>query len=137
MHTSRGPLIDALAELAPNRAVEVGIGDRPAVAAALDERGRRVTATDVVDRAVPDGVAFRREDVTDPDPSAYADVDLVYALNCPPELQSPLVDLADAVGARWAFTTLGADPVVVPASPRTVGNETLFVARSPEGPTGR
>lgn len=137
MHTSRGPLVDALAELAPNRAVEVGIGDRLDVAAALSERGRRVTATDVVDRSVPEGVTYRREDVTDPDPSAYAGVDLVYALNCPPELQSPLVDLADAVGARWAFTTLGADPAVVAASPRTVGNETLFVARSPAGPTRR
>lgn len=129
--------MDALAELAPDRAVEVGIGDRPDVAAALRERGRRVTATDVVDRAVPRGVTFRREDVTDPDPAAYADVDLVYALNCPPDLQVPLVDLADAAGATWAFTTLGTDPAVVPASPRTVGNETLFVGRSPGEPTRR
>jgi len=84
--------------------------------------------TDVVDRPVPDRVRFVRDDVTDPDPAVYADADLVYALNCPPELQRPLVDAAAAAGATWAFTTLGADPAVVDASPRTLPGETLFTA---------
>ena len=37
--------------------VEVGVGNRPDVAAALAERGVDVTATDIYERRVPDGVA--------------------------------------------------------------------------------
>ena len=128
-------LADALAEFAPDRAVEVGVGRRPDVAAALVDAGRTVTATDVVDRSVPDGVRFVRDDVTDPDPALYADADLLYALNCPPELQRPLVDAATAAEATWAFTTLGADPAVVDASPRTLPGGTLFTAPARKGDT--
>jgi hypothetical protein len=119
-------LADALAEYAPDRAVEVGVGARPAVTAALAARGRRVVATDVVERSVPDGVVFVRDDITDPDPNLYTDADLVYALRCPPELQRPLVAAAEWVDATWAFTTLGADPAVVPVRPRTLPGGTLF-----------
>ncbi|MFC7234554.1 UPF0146 family protein [Halosegnis marinus] len=126
MTDRRRALADALAALAPERAVEVGVGRRPDVAAALAERGRAVTATDVVARDVPEGVAFVRDDATDPDPAVYAEADLVYALNCPPELQRPLVAIAERAGAAWAFTTLGADPAVVEAAPRTLPGDTLF-----------
>jgi len=110
--------------------VEVGVGERHAVAAALAERGRTVTATDVHPRRVPDSVAFVLDDVTAPDRSAYADADVVYALNCPPELQRPLVDVARGVDADAAFTTLGADPAVVPAAAEALDGvrETLYVA---------
>jgi uncharacterized UPF0146 family protein len=121
-------LAAALVEFAPDRAVEVGVGRRPDVAAALAERGRTVAATDITERPVPDGVRFVRDDVTDPDPTVYAGADLVYALNCPPELQRPLVDAATGAEATWAFTTLGADPAVVDASPRTLPGGTLFTA---------
>jgi hypothetical protein len=124
--------------------VEVGVGERSEVAAALAARGATVTATDVAEpRCVaagsfPESVAFVRDDVTDPDPGVYADADLVYALNCPPELQRPLVDVARDAGADAAFTTLGADPAVVPASPEALSGvrETLFVANA-RGERGR
>jgi hypothetical protein len=110
--------------------VEVGVGERPAVALALAERGRSVTATDVHDRSLPDEVAFVRGDVTSPDLDVYRDADAVYALNLPPELQRPVVDVARAVGADALFTTLGADPVVVPATPEQLPGTrtTLYVA---------
>ncbi|SEW12144.1 UPF0146 family protein [Halobacterium jilantaiense] len=110
--------------------VEVGVGRRTAVAAALADRGRAVTATDVVERDVPDGVRFVVDDVTDPNPAVYEDADAVYALRCPPELQRALVSVTERAGADCLFTTLGGDPVVVPADPETVASGTLFAART-------
>jgi uncharacterized UPF0146 family protein len=120
-------VVDVLAGY--DRLVEVGVGRRPDVAAALAERGRDVTATDVHDRAVPDGVAFVRDDVTDPESSVYADADAVYALNCPPELHRPLVEAAGAADAACLFTTLGGDQPAVDVERRTVATGTLYVAR--------
>ncbi|MEF8777721.1 MAG: UPF0146 family protein [Natronomonas sp.] len=117
-------LVDRLARY--EELVEVGIGDRSAVAAALAERGCRVTATDIHDRTVPASVDFVRDDVTDPDPALYRGADAVYALNCPPELQGPLAAVSTDVGADCLFTTLGADPAVVDATPETLPEGTLF-----------
>lgn len=109
--------------------MEVGVGNRPDVAGTLAGRTRDVVATDVSERPVPDGVTFVRDDVTDPDPAVYRDADAVYALNCPPELQRPTRDLAHRIGAEFLFTTLGADPVLVPATPTTLADgRTLFEA---------
>ena len=116
-----------------SRAIEVGVGNRLGVARALADAGVAVTATDVVDRAVPDGVRFVRDDVTDPDPGVYADADIIYALNCPPELQRPLVAVARDAGACWAFTTLGGDPAVVASRPKTLPQETLFIPPEANG----
>jgi uncharacterized UPF0146 family protein len=134
-------LVARLAEY--DRLVEVGIGQRPGVAAALAERGRTVTTTDIRDRPTPGGVAFVRDDATDPDPAVYRGADAVYALRCPPELQRPLRAGAPAAGAGGPvvardagadclFTTLGADPAVVPATPTTLAETTLF--RATDGP---
>ena len=112
------------------RAVEVGVGRRPEVAAGLAARGVDVVATDVHRCEVPPGVSFAREDVTDPDPARYESADVVYALRCPPELQRPLRDAARLGDADCFFTTLGADPAVVPAEPETLDGVTLFRARS-------
>jgi uncharacterized UPF0146 family protein len=124
---TRDALVDALAAF--DTVVEVGIGHRTAVAAGLVERGVSVTATDIHERPVPDGVTFVRDDVTDPDPSVYADADAIYALNCPPELHRPMRDLAEAVDAAFLFTTLGGDPPTVPVDRQTLPGETLFVAK--------
>jgi len=126
------PLAAALAgPLRPGeRVVEVGVGRRTAVAAELAAAGHDVVATDVVDRETPAGVAFRRDDVTDPDPAVYEGAALVYALRCPPELQRPLVDAARSAGAACAFTTLGGDPAVVSVDRERAGNETLCRALS-------
>jgi uncharacterized UPF0146 family protein len=121
---SKVALVDRLS--GHDEVVEVGIGTRPDVAAGLAQEGCRVTATDVHDRDVPDGVEFVRDDVTAPDPAVYRDADVVYALNCPPDLQYPLVDVARAADAACLFTTLGADPAIVEATPETLPTETLF-----------
>jgi uncharacterized UPF0146 family protein len=116
-------LVDRLARYAT--LVEVGVGRRPDVAAALADRGRAVTATDVRGRDVPACVRFVRDDVTDPDRSVYRGADAVYARNCPPELQRPLADVARAVDAHCLVSTLGADPVVVAATPEQLPERTL------------
>ncbi|WP_267161211.1 UPF0146 family protein [Halovenus salina] len=109
--------------------VELGIGRRTSVAQALAVRGRDVTATDIRERSVPTGVSFACDDVTAPDHELYADADALYALNWPPELHRPAVELADAVDATFLFTTLGGDQPVVPVRRITVPGETLYIAR--------
>jgi uncharacterized UPF0146 family protein len=118
-----------------DRVVEVGVGRRPGVAAALAERGVDVTATDVRDRSPPEGVRFVRDDVTDPDLRVYRGVDALYARHCPPELQRPARDVARAVGAPFLFTTLGGDPALVEARRVNAGDGTVFVADAESGPT--
>ncbi|GGN06125.1 hypothetical protein GCM10009021_01310 [Halarchaeum nitratireducens] len=81
------------------------------------------------ERETPGGVRFVRDDVTAPDRGVYADADGVYALNCPPELHRPLAEVARTAGARCGFTTLGGDQPAVPVERRTIGPETLYVAR--------
>ncbi|MGM0371137.1 MAG: UPF0146 family protein [Halobacteriota archaeon] len=97
-----------------DRLVEVGIGFRTTVAAELVGRGVAVTAVDRVRRDVPAGVDFVLDDVTDPTWTGYGDVDAIYALRLPPELQGPAADLADAASIPLYFTTLGGDPVLIP-----------------------
>jgi hypothetical protein len=113
--------------------VEVGIGRRTAVAAALANEGATVTATDIHEQSVPAGVAFARDDVTAPDRSVYADADAIYALNLPPELHRPARDLAWSVDAVFLFTTLGGDQPAVAVDRETLPGETLYVARAPRG----
>lgn len=113
---------------AVDRAVEIGIGRRTAVAAELADSGVRVTATDVEDRSVPAAVEFVIDDVTAPDRSVYEGADVLYGLNLPPELQEPAAALAREVGATFRFTTLGGDPAVVPATPESIPGDTLFTA---------
>lgn len=97
------------------RLLEVGIGERSGVAAGLAAVGADLRATDVRERSVPDGVRFRLEDVTTVEElDEFHDVDVVYALNCPPELHRPLRELAERVGAACYFTTLGTDQPAIP-----------------------
>ena len=113
-----------------DRVVEVGIGRRTDVAAALAGRGVDVTATDVHDRESPANVRFVRDDIVDPDPDLYVDADAIYALNLPPELHQPALDVAREAGADFLFTTLGGDQPAVPVERRTIDAGTLYVARS-------
>ena len=132
MDDPRTQIVDRLARHA--RVVEVGIGRRPDVAAALAERGVDVTATDVVTRDVPESVSFVEGDVTDPDPAVYADADAVYALNCPPELHRPLRAVSIDADAVCCFSTLGGDQPTVPVEREQLsGGETLYRARE-DGP---
>ncbi len=112
------------------RVVEVGIGRRTDLAAALAQQGIAVTATDVYDRDTPDGVRFVRDNVVDPDRSVYADADAIYARNLPPELHRPALAVARAVDADFLFTTLGGDQPAVPVERKTIREGTLYVARA-------
>ena len=111
-----------------DRIVEVGVGCRPGVAARLAARGVSVTATDIRERPVPAAVRFVCDDVTDSDRGVYAGADAVFARNLPPELHHPVRAIAREAGARFLFTTLGADPPVVPVARETLPGTTLFVA---------
>lgn len=99
-------------------ACEVGIGRRPAVARELASSGVTVTATDVVDRSVPPGVRFVRDDLVAASrrthPGEPYRADLLYALHCPPELHRPLATVARRVGADARLTTLGGEQPAVP-----------------------
>ncbi|SDK81934.1 UPF0146 family protein [Natronorubrum texcoconense] len=121
-------LLETLSEY--DRVVEVGIGRRTDVAAALADCGVAVTATDVHDFESPSNVRFVRDDIVDPDLDRYADADAIYALNLPPELHRPTLEVAREVGADFLFTTLGGDQPAVPVERRTVDAGTLYVARS-------
>ncbi|AEM58181.1 hypothetical protein HISP_13200 [Haloarcula hispanica N601] len=123
-----GPLVDRLASV--DSVVEVGIGNHPDVAGALAERGVDVTATDIVERAVPEGVRFVVDDILDPDESVYAGCDIVFARNLPPELHRPTLAVANTVGAAFWFTTLGGDqPTVAVEREQLPGGETLYRAK--------
>lgn len=104
-----------------DRLLEVGIGDRGGVAAGLVAAGADVHATDVYPVSVPDGVRFRVEDVAAVEsPDSFHRVDVIYALNCPPELHRPIRKLAETVGAEFRFTTLGFDEPSIPVRRETL-----------------
>jgi uncharacterized UPF0146 family protein len=132
-------VIDRLAGY--GRAVEVGVGGRPAVATGLAAAGVDVTAVDVDPAAAEglDGVRFVRDDVVeraavaDRAPGPYRDADVVYARRLPPELHRPTLTVARAVGADLVFTTLGGDPTLVPVVPETIPGDTLYRPRTPPG----
>ncbi|MFB6123171.1 MAG: UPF0146 family protein [Haloferacaceae archaeon] len=131
MSDSRDALVARLARY--GSLVEVGVGRRPDVAAALAAAGKSVTATDVVERPVPDGVRFVRDDVVERSERGPGDpyrVDAVYALNLPPELHRPALDVARDAGADFLFTTLGYDQPAIPVDRETHGDETVFVGRT-------
>jgi uncharacterized UPF0146 family protein len=122
------PLVDRLASV--DSVVEVGVGNHPDIAGRLASRGVDVTATDIVEREVPEGVSFVVDDVLDPDPSVYAECYIVFARNLPPELHRPTLTVANAVGAAFWFTTLGGDqPTVAVSREQLPGGETLYRAR--------
>lgn len=115
--------------------LEIGIGDRTGVAAGLVAAGADVHATDVRPVSVPDGVRFRIEDVTTVEqPDSFHEVDVVYALNCPPDLHGPILALARVAGAAFQFTTLGYDEPAIPVERESLGGGadprvTLYTAK--------
>ncbi|AEH38048.1 protein of unknown function UPF0146 [Halopiger xanaduensis SH-6] len=121
-------MIDYLREY--DRAVEIGIGRRTELAAALAKAGVSVIATDVYRREVPHGVRFVQDDIVDPDPAIYADADAIYARNLPPELHRPALEVAREADAAFYFTTLGGDQPAVPVDRKTIETGTLYVARA-------
>jgi uncharacterized UPF0146 family protein len=126
--STRRALADRLRPFDP--IVELAIGRQPAVARTLADTNA-VTATDRVDRPVPAGVEFLRDDLTDPAPARYAHTEAVYALNLPPELHRPGLELAETIEVPLAFTTLGHEAPIVPIETRErLPRGTLFWARA-------
>ena len=126
-------LSDALVRY--DRLVEVGVGDRTDLAAALAAAGCEVVVVDRSPPSPPPGVRAVRDDVVARADAAardefgpYAGADALYARRLPPELQRPALTVARAVGCPLFFTTLGGDPVVVDATPETVAEGTLYRA---------
>ncbi|MFW6384304.1 MAG: UPF0146 family protein [Halodesulfurarchaeum sp.] len=134
MSGSHPTLVSVLGEF--DRLVEVGIGRRTEVAEILAGRGVTVTATDVVERSVPAGVTFRRDDLRRPSVEVYESASAIYALRLPPELQRPAAELAGTIDRPLFFTTLGGDPVVIGADRRPVQAGTLFLHRPGTGHRG-
>ncbi|MFB6126666.1 MAG: UPF0146 family protein [Halolamina sp.] len=132
---ARDALRDRLAD--HHRLLEVAVGNRTDLAAALVAAGHDVLAVDVADCPVPEAVAFRRADVASLDPKAVGLRDAVYALNLPPELHRSTADLAAALGCPLLFTTLGFDEPTVPVARESLpAGETLYVHRPGAGPDG-
>ena len=125
LESTRLALVDQLSSA--DSVVEIGIGRRVSVAHDLATAGVDVTATDVHEREVSPDVRFVIDDVTAPDLSVYAGADVIYALNLPPELHRPARDIAEAVGARLCFTTLGGDQPELPVTRLTIPGETLYL----------
>jgi len=90
-----------------------------------------VTVTDIVDRRadVPPAVTFVVDDITTPNHTIYEDTEAIYALNMPPELHRPTLEVARRVNADFLFTTLGGDPPTVPVERRSIPLDTLYVCR--------
>lgn len=110
------------------RVVEIGIGNRVGIARAL-ALDASVTATDVRACPVPSSVRFVQDDITDPTHDVYAGVDMVYALNLPPELHRSGLAVAERHDAVFVFSTLGTDPPTIPVTPDMLPGETLYWAR--------
>lgn len=114
-----------------DRVLEVGVGRRFELATHLAERGVHVTAIDVEPGSPPPRVRVLTADVHALDPALVAPIDAVYALNLPPELQPPTAAAAAGLDAPCRFTTLGADPTVVPADVVVGGHDPVFAIRRP------
>lgn len=123
---TRNAIVTRLADY--GRVVEIGIGNQPAVARALAKTAT-VTATDIHECPVPAAVRFIRDDITNPDPLVYDGIDLLYALNFPPELHRAALAVATEQDAAFAFSTLGTDPPTIPVVPESLPGDTLFWAR--------
>ena len=93
------------------RVTEVAIGGDDAVAAALIDHGVTVYATDIRPQTVHPAIHLQVDDLVAaagrPEPGAVYRSPVIYGRRLPAELQWPLRTVAERVGARWLFTTLG------------------------------
>jgi len=119
--------IEGLADYIAGRyrkAAEIGIGRFPDVAYALLKRGIGVFATDIYP-FVHDGLRVVEDDVTGPDVSLYADVDLIYSIRTPSELVPYIVKLAQVVHADLIVKPLSSEFLSV--RPTRYGDTTFYV----------
>lgn len=74
-------------------AVEIGIGHFPDVAFALQDKGIKVFATDIIPFYY-DGLIVKTDDVMKPEINVYSNVELIYSLRPPSELIPFMLQLA-------------------------------------------
>jgi uncharacterized UPF0146 family protein len=113
-------------------ALEVGIGRRPSVARNLSFRDVSVHAIDIVQRSVPAHVRFHVDDIVAASRQSsfphWYHVEVIYALNLPAELQRPVCEVAQKVGADVRFTTLGFESPAIATRPKSLdGGETVYI----------
>ncbi len=91
------------AESNPVKIAEVGIGKFSKVADALSQKENiTLIKTDIN----PDSDEVIRDDVTNPDLRLYEDVDIIYSIRPPSELQPHLVNLAQKTGSQLIIKPL-------------------------------
>ncbi|MCK9631235.1 MAG: hypothetical protein M0R30_06285 [Methanoregula sp.] len=87
--------------------VEVGIGKNFDAAEVIHAAGIPVRCTDVKDLVLPAGIAFRIDDVFEPDFSFYRGADVIYAIRPAVEMVPPLIALAEQVGCDLLVYHMG------------------------------
>ena len=91
------------AESNPVKIAEVGIGKFSKVADTLSQKENiTLIKTDIN----PDNDEVIRDDVTNPDLRLYEDVDIIYSIRPPSELQPHLVNLAQKTGSQLIIKPL-------------------------------
>lgn len=91
------------AESNPVKIAEVGIGKFSKVADTLSQKENiTLIKTDIN----PDSDEVIRDDVTNPDLRLYEDVDIIYSIRPPSELQPHLVNLAQKTGSQLIIKPL-------------------------------
>jgi hypothetical protein len=111
------------------RVTEVAIGGDDSVAVALLERGVAVYATDIRPRSVDPRIHLATDDLVAAagrtHPGAVYASPVIYARRLPAELQRPLRRVAEAVGARWLFTTCGFEEPILRTRRRRLDDGTV------------
>ena len=87
--------------------VEVGVGRNPDAAVIIHAAGIPVRCTDVKDLLLPEGIAFRVDDVFEPDLPFYRGADVIYAIRPAIEMIPSLITLAERLGCDLLVYYLG------------------------------
>jgi uncharacterized UPF0146 family protein len=88
-----------------NKVVEIGVGKRPEVALALQEK-LDVVITDVTEQKYT-GLKFCRDDIFNPDLKIYARANLIYSIRPPIEMQEAMAKIGKEVGADLLIRPFG------------------------------
>ena len=91
------------------KVVEIGIGNYPRVALALQGRGLRVTATDIQPQFMGFPVEF--DDIRAPRLDLYESAQVIYAVRPPLELLPSLKKLANKLAVDLVIKPLAGEPV--------------------------